>query len=938
MRRFSVVLLSLLVYVIAHATASAAEPLIIPQPRQMRLVGEATPLAGDARIGVCDDSRIVGSGVEVIQRRLKALGRGPLPVAKGAPADKEAILVGLADSPGIRALNLPVPKEGQGYAIAFRGGPGARRIILVGRDPTGALYACVTFARLLSAKDGRVMVRPAEVRDWPDYSIRFLDMFRHLVGRPKTPAQQRAAVGRAKSYIDDRMVRFKLNGLYLSAWFFGREGDDSLIASVGPKHEWVREIINYAHDRGIIVSYFASSAVGRLARCEKDPRYRGLMRLRGRLHSWGDDELIRRRFDAVGKALAWYGVDAVFVHHADTLNENWASRSDPDRKRFGDDRVKADANLIKVYTEALRRHVPKALVYATIHPYGPDYLARGAYYSRFFERLGRMMPKDVGIMLREGKRADYEALRRYYRGRPFCTYHEIYHAVTHKATMVGTSRMFTSDQPSLVKTFFFPHPQTAYFNVWSSGPVNRLITVEYVWNVNAPGGAATFNYKESLPEFDGTNRTVYEKILPRVIRELHGDRHVKELTALYSQPFRPAWLGMPLIVKRWGRRYLDSHHLRKTEVPDEVEQLKTQARAGARGVEIADGLLARKDLSPELRKKVEDMRRFAMLFKCLAPAQVAYAQAAREAEGDTPRKALPLIAKSRELLEKARPVLKRERVRGVRWASCGLVKGRRSSRAWKNELIDTVFLPRLDRLEKLVRTEGGGPVRLVPKATLEAVTERVIRCPRRKGTITLDGRLDEAEWKRAPKVTPFIAAGKTRRGRVVFPEAQSEARFLYDDKGLYVGVVCAEDKTDSLVSAASRRDDYAIFRDDQIELFFIPKPKTDRYCQLVLNVAGRQLDMLPIPIGPGLMQNNRRWDGAWRAKTSVQAEKSWSAEVFVPWSVFQRKPFAPIARPPVKGDRWKVLVGRSRRQLEYSAVVWVKSFHDRGRYPTLVFE
>jgi hypothetical protein len=41
---------------------------------------------------------------------------------------------------------------------------------------------------------------------------------------------------------------------------------------------------------------------------------------------------------------------------------------------------------------------------------------------------------------------------------------------------------------------------------------------------------------------------------------------------------------------------------------------------------------------------------------------------------------------------------------------------------------------------------------------------------------------------------------------------------------------------------------------------------------------------------------------------------------------------------PSAGAKWKAFIGRSRRQLEYSAPVWVESFHETGKYPELRFE
>src|SRR5215211_3832529 len=72
-----------------------------------------------------------------------------------------------------------------------------------------------------------------------------------------------------------------------------------------------------------------------------------------------------------------------------------------------------------------------------------------------------------------------------------------------------------------------------------------------------------------------------------------------------------------------------------------------------------------------------------------------------------------------------------------------------------------------------------------PAAAPDTSQRRVATAVRRNGEITLDGRLDEAAWQAAQPITGFIQSYPKANEKA--PD-QTEARILYDDVALYVGV------------------------------------------------------------------------------------------------------------------------------------------------------
>lgn len=81
---------------------------------------------------------------------------------------------------------------------------------------------------------------------------------------------------------------------------------------------------------------------------------------------------------------------------------------------------------------------------------------------------------------------------------------------------------------------------------------------------------------------------------------------------------------------------------------------------------------------------------------------------------------------------------------------------------------------------------------------------------------TLDGRVDDEIWARAPVYDRFVQqepdAGEPATER-------TEVRLLFDDKAIYVGIVCFDSKPDAIVAAAMKRD-ADLNQTDSVQLLF----------------------------------------------------------------------------------------------------------------------
>ncbi len=95
-------------------------------------------------------------------------------------------------------------------------------------------------------------------------------------------------------------------------------------------------------------------------------------------------------------------------------------------------------------------------------------------------------------------------------------------------------------------------------------------------------------------------------------------------------------------------------------------------------------------------------------------------------------------------------------------------------------------------------------------------------------TIAIDGKLDEAVWKKAKPVGDFHFNWWTSGEK-----EKTVAKVLWDDTNLYVGYYCY----DKHISANVTRRHGPVSRDDCVEVFVSPNPdKVRNYYGFELNV------------------------------------------------------------------------------------------------------
>ena len=147
---------------------------------------------------------------------------------------------------------------------------------------------------------------------------------------------------------------------------------------------------------------------------------------------------------------------------------------------------------------------------------------------------------------------------------------------------------------------------------------------------------------------------------------------------------------------------------------------------------------------------------------------------------------------------------------------------------------------------------------------------------RASGAITMDGKLSEADWKRAVPSDTFTQQ-YPREGAA--PSHRTEVRVLYTDRALYIGIDCPQANT-PVVARLTRRD--RVTTADRVTVDIDSRGEGLTAFHFGVNAAG--------VLDDGIYFDERNyspdWDENWQAATDIRAD-GWSAEFLIPFQVLR---------------------------------------------------
>jgi hypothetical protein len=189
-----------------------------------------------------------------------------------------------------------------------------------------------------------------------------------------------------------------------------------------------------------------------------------------------------------------------------------------------------------------------------------------------------------------------------------------------------------------------------------------------------------------------------------------------------------------------------------------------------------------------------------------------------------------------------------------------------------------------------------------PRATAVRATERIV----------IDGRLGEAPWQRAARITDF----RTVSPSINAPSAYATtARVLFTDDALIIGIEAADSLGDDGIRMQDLRRDFDRLENDWVQVVLDPLHDTRSSVSFQVTPYGSLRDLQAFDGGD---QINADWDGVWKARTQRHAT-GWTAEIEIPWASLR---YVRDGRP------WGFNVARlARRTVETSGYVpWPRQF------------
>ncbi len=150
--------------------------------------------------------------------------------------------------------------------------------------------------------------------------------------------------------------------------------------------------------------------------------------------------------------------------------------------------------------------------------------------------------------------------------------------------------------------------------------------------------------------------------------------------------------------------------------------------------------------------------------------------------------------------------------------------------------------------------------------------ESTIKLQRASGPISIDGYLEEPEWKMADVASGFYLHFPVDTTKATY---DTEVRATFDDQNLYFSFVCYDQSADYIMQSLRRDFDWPL--NDNISLYFDPFGDYTNGFGFMITPMGVQRE--------GLVENggdvNIDWDNKWYSAVQ-QYEDRWVAEIAIP--------------------------------------------------------
>ncbi len=146
------------------------------------------------------------------------------------------------------------------------------------------------------------------------------------------------------------------------------------------------------------------------------------------------------------------------------------------------------------------------------------------------------------------------------------------------------------------------------------------------------------------------------------------------------------------------------------------------------------------------------------------------------------------------------------------------------------------------------------------------------------GNITIDGKLDEDDWKNASIASDFVMF-EPDNGKPISDSKKTEVKVLYDNNALYIAAVLLDDEPNKISNELTNRDVFGFSDIFSVSINGFNDGQQDY--KFYVSAAGVQSDCLATEAGEDLA-----WDAIWESK-SVITESGWMVEMKIPYAALR---------------------------------------------------
>lgn len=158
--------------------------------------------------------------------------------------------------------------------------------------------------------------------------------------------------------------------------------------------------------------------------------------------------------------------------------------------------------------------------------------------------------------------------------------------------------------------------------------------------------------------------------------------------------------------------------------------------------------------------------------------------------------------------------------------------------------------------------------------------EFTLQIAKSNAPVKIDGELSEAVWSTAAVATNFWMKWPRDGGPA---PAQTEVRCTYDDKFLYVGVVCLDSTPQHVLQSLKR--DVGYWDSDGFAIILDPANAAGNGYFFGVSPAGVQTEAL---LATGVDEMDRNWDNTWFVETKNYHDR-WTIEYAIPFRILRFK-------------------------------------------------